>query len=455
MRVGAGIYEHTDGRFEARYRKGRKPDGTIIYGSVYGKTYKEAEKRRAELLHQLALKAENGESDEAAVIFESNRNIRDFYTPDPRGKASYPEPLTEADIEALIPSVRKCYPGFRLAFCLALYMGISGEALAALRWSDIDISAGTLTVSEVMIDAKHMFGTVIPCEKRTLPITQVIYDFVDLPACTRQNDNRYILTESGERIKTLRSAKILWSKTMSACGYEGKFTPELLRATFIRRALENGMNFETVAAITALSPMTLRAKYGHYALANTSLLLALDGAMRPKESSAKRMKLLIIGAGSHGRAVYEIAEKLGIFEKISFLDDSATDDGIIGKTDDFLQYRDEYPICFIAIEDNKIRRTLSEKVTAAGFITPRLISSEASIARGAVIGRGTVIMPQATVSAEARIGDFCIIAGNSMIGFNATVGDCSHCDCACVVMNGCTVPAMTTVDSGEIVKKQL
>ena len=44
MKDGSRIYEHTDGRWEARYRKGRKPDGSIIYGSVYGRTYEEAEK---------------------------------------------------------------------------------------------------------------------------------------------------------------------------------------------------------------------------------------------------------------------------------------------------------------------------------------------------------------------------------------------------------------------------
>ena len=65
MRIGAAIYQHTDGRWEARYRKGRKPDGTVIYGSVYGKTYEEAERKRAELLQELALRAANGESEEA------------------------------------------------------------------------------------------------------------------------------------------------------------------------------------------------------------------------------------------------------------------------------------------------------------------------------------------------------------------------------------------------------
>lgn len=453
LRVGAGIYEHTDGRWEARYRKGRKPDGTIIYGSVYGKTYKEAERKRAELLNELALKAENGDSEEAAAISESNKSIRDFYAVVPQGKTSYPAPLTDSEVEELIPYIRKCYPGLRLSICLALYMGVASEALAALRYSDFDLDRSTLTVSNVMIDAKHMFGTVVPCEKRTLPIPKVIFDYIDLPHYVREKNDGYILTENGERIKTLRSEKILWSKAMTACGYEGKITPEILRATFIRRAFERGLNFETVSRITGITVLTLRSKYGHYSAANPALIdAAFDSSAGA--ANAKQMNLLILGAGSHGHAVYEIAEKLGIFQKISFLDDAVTGDNIIGKIGDCLKYRDEYPMCFIAIGNNEIRRRLAQIVTEAGFITPRLISSETSIARGTSIGRGTVVMPQATINAGAKIGDFCIIASNSLIGFNSAVEDYSHCDCASVVMKDCTVPMLTTVESGEIVKEK-
>ena len=31
MRIGAGIYERKDGRFEARYRKGISSDGKAVY----------------------------------------------------------------------------------------------------------------------------------------------------------------------------------------------------------------------------------------------------------------------------------------------------------------------------------------------------------------------------------------------------------------------------------------
>ena len=48
MRTGENIYKRKDGRWEARYQKDRNADGRIIYGSCYGKTYKEAKTKAAE-----------------------------------------------------------------------------------------------------------------------------------------------------------------------------------------------------------------------------------------------------------------------------------------------------------------------------------------------------------------------------------------------------------------------
>ena len=44
-RKGENIFKRKDGRWEARYEKGRHPDGSIIYGFCYGKTYREAREK--------------------------------------------------------------------------------------------------------------------------------------------------------------------------------------------------------------------------------------------------------------------------------------------------------------------------------------------------------------------------------------------------------------------------
>ena len=41
MRRGENIYKRKDGRWEARYKKGYKPNGKIKYGYIYGRIYNE------------------------------------------------------------------------------------------------------------------------------------------------------------------------------------------------------------------------------------------------------------------------------------------------------------------------------------------------------------------------------------------------------------------------------
>lgn len=57
------IFLRKDGRFEARYRKGRNNNGKLIYGFCYGKTYEEAQEK-ARRLQKAACAAEGGGQEE-------------------------------------------------------------------------------------------------------------------------------------------------------------------------------------------------------------------------------------------------------------------------------------------------------------------------------------------------------------------------------------------------------
>ena len=47
MAKGENIFRRRDGRWEARYIKGRELSGKIKYGYCYGKTYREAKEKAA------------------------------------------------------------------------------------------------------------------------------------------------------------------------------------------------------------------------------------------------------------------------------------------------------------------------------------------------------------------------------------------------------------------------
>lgn len=49
---GDNIHKRKDGRWEGRYKKGKKDNGTILYGSVYAKTYREVKNKLFELMKE-------------------------------------------------------------------------------------------------------------------------------------------------------------------------------------------------------------------------------------------------------------------------------------------------------------------------------------------------------------------------------------------------------------------
>ena len=161
------------------------------------------------------------------------------------------------------------------------------------------------------------------------------------------------------------------------------------------------------------------------------------------------LNLLILGAGSHGKNVKEVAESLRIFTKISFLDDKATGDDIIGKCKDAMKFRNEYICAFIAIGDSRIRKKYAKFLKERNFLMPSIIATAATVSPDAVIGEGVAILPQSTVN-ESVIGDFCILASNSLVNNDVKLGSFSHVDCGGIVMKGKKVPEGTWIKSGEI-----
>lgn len=54
-RKGENIYKRKDGRWEARYEKGRNSKGQIIYGSLYGKSYREVKEKKINSIVKLSV----------------------------------------------------------------------------------------------------------------------------------------------------------------------------------------------------------------------------------------------------------------------------------------------------------------------------------------------------------------------------------------------------------------
>ena len=77
---GDNIHKRKDGRWEGRYKQGRKPDGTIKYGSVYGKTYREVKEKLENISTEKDNTTINKKSEkrfgEILVLWMDNNRIR-------------------------------------------------------------------------------------------------------------------------------------------------------------------------------------------------------------------------------------------------------------------------------------------------------------------------------------------------------------------------------------------
>ena len=136
-------------------------------------------------------------------------------------------------------------------------------------------------------------------------------------------------------------------------------------------------------------------------------------------------RLIVIGAGGHGRVCAEAAELAG-FRDITFLDDKKIEGlPVVGTLDDIGKFKDD--CCFfVAIGDNGIRKKVIKTIKEMGGGFASIIHPFSSVSKSAEIGDGTVIMAGAVVQSKAKIGDGVIINTCSSVDHDCVVGNWTH-----------------------------
>lgn len=158
-------------------------------------------------------------------------------------------------------------------------------------------------------------------------------------------------------------------------------------------------------------------------------------------------RILIIGAGGHGRVVAEVAQDCD-YDEVAFLDDNS--DLAIGKISDIKNFKDKYTDVFIGIGNNKVREKLLTEIKTLGFNIPALVHPSAYISRSSMIGIGTIIEPKAIVNANSVIGEGCIISVGSIIDHDVTIGKCCHINAGAIVMASKEIKNLIKIEAGEV-----
>lgn len=150
--------------------------------------------------------------------------------------------------------------------------------------------------------------------------------------------------------------------------------------------------------------------------------------------TVRELNLLILGAGSHGQEVMELARSLNVFRRIGFLDDRKS--GVVGTCSRLKRYQEEWPAAVAAVGDWTVRRRWLEELAGAGFVLPVLIHPSATVSPSAEIGYGTVVCARAVIGPGAKVGRGCIISSGAAIDRNAEVPEGTHIQCGQAVTAG-------------------
>lgn len=173
----------------------------------------------------------------------------------------------------------------KLGVLISLFMGLRIGEVCALKWSDIDLVAGTLTISKTLqrvkcFDEVSSFKTKIVVDtpkslksRRCLPIPLILLKMLKE---YQNKDNTYILTGKSENYIEPRQYENILNGYLKEADIR-KINYHILRHTFATRAIEKNIDVKTLSEIL-----------GHSSIAIT-LQLYVHPSMEDKKKSIEKI----------------------------------------------------------------------------------------------------------------------------------------------------------------------
>lgn len=166
-------------------------------------------------------------------------------------------------------------------------------------------------------------------------------------------------------------------------------------------------------------------------------------------------RLIIIGAGGHGRVAVDIADKMGVYSEIVFLDDGSFTEclgyRVIGKIADAKKYIADHEF-FVALGNTDARLDVMHELSAIEARFATLIHPSAIIGKNVKIGEGTVVMAGAVINPCSVIGDGCIINTMASVDHDCVIGDYVHVSVGARICGAVNIEAKTWIGAGAVIR---
>lgn len=166
-------------------------------------------------------------------------------------------------------------------------------------------------------------------------------------------------------------------------------------------------------------------------------------------------RLIIIGAGGHGKVIADIALKKG-YEDIAFVDDRVS--GIcmgfpIVGTSAILKELDDGKTDFVlGIGNNAVRKKIAE---SNHLCWATLIHPSAQVGLHVSVGEGTVVMAGAVINVCTSVGKHCIINTGATVDHDNVIEDFVHISVGSHLAGTVQVGENTMVGGGAVVSNNI
>lgn len=148
-------------------------------------------------------------------------------------------------------------------------------------------------------------------------------------------------------------------------------------------------------------------------------------------SEIKNKKLLVLGAGGHGKVCVDCAAATGDYSHIAFLDDihkgkKVLGYDVLGGFKELGNYSESFDEYFVAIGNNNTRVRWFGKLVELGLKSAILIHPDSTVSSFADIGLGSVIMAGAVVNANATLRECVIVNSRAVVEHDCLIGKGTH-----------------------------
>lgn len=168
-------------------------------------------------------------------------------------------------------------------------------------------------------------------------------------------------------------------------------------------------------------------------------------------------KLLILGAGGFGQTIAEVAELLGNWESISFVDDrwpitqQVGEYEIVSNIANLHQLASSNLQAIVAVGNNHLRQKWQTLLGELGIIMTSIIHPQAVVSPTAQIGQGVTVMAGCVISSKTVINDGVILNIGTLLDHDVIIEAFAHLSLGVKVAGGKIITQHSFLEVGTCI----